>query len=272
MILSSSKWTSLWSPFSSLCCREGGKGRGLTCAVPSSWRRLWTRTLPHALHTRSQPHPAEVDREALNTLCFAQSWVWSPSFSPPVISSGLIAPWDSRPGHQASHHCPPWPALMWRPLPSAGVNSNQVLFISMGTVLNSQQMFIFAVVCLIAKHQFLLFYCLDLCTKNQLRLVLCHMTLEWFLPCEICASLNLSTIVRHVAHQDSARHLNAFNLPFCIHLQQQSSYVPDAIALLPFVTPLCVVNDDKLCTTERNIVGNNNIKVTFEEMQRHIVL
>lgn len=169
MILSSSKWTSLWSPFSSLCCREGGKGRGLTCAVPSSWRRLWTRTLPHALHTRSQPHPAEVDREALNTLCFAQSWVWSPSFSPPVISSGLIAPWDSRPGHQASHHCPPWPALMWRPLPSAGVNSNQVLFISMGTVLNSQQMFIFAVVCLIAKHQFLLFYCLDLCTKKPLQ-------------------------------------------------------------------------------------------------------
>ncbi|XP_038559325.1 myocardin-related transcription factor B isoform X2 [Micropterus salmoides] len=55
-------------------------------------------------------------------LLFAQSWIFlSPT---PPFSTGLITPWDSRPGRQAIHQCPLWPALMWRPPPSAGSSSS----------------------------------------------------------------------------------------------------------------------------------------------------
>ena len=95
----------------------------------------WALTHTHThTHTLSPQRPAQSQRggtvcSSVSQLSFAQSCVFSLPDSPP-FSTGLITPWDSRPGRQANQHCPPWPALMWRPPPSAGVISNQVLCLS----------------------------------------------------------------------------------------------------------------------------------------------
>lgn len=92
--------------------------------VPSSWHRLNTHTCSLALLRAAHSQ----------TVCSSESQLsvrseLGPLFSPPQPSSGaLITPWDSRPGRQAHRRSLPWPALTWRPLPSAGVNSNQVPF------------------------------------------------------------------------------------------------------------------------------------------------
>lgn len=95
--------------------------------VPSSWR--WRSTHTHFLHWGQNRAREEGLYAALRASCRSLRAGSFLSLTPP-FSTGLITPWDSRLGLQANHHCPLWPALMWRPLPSAGVNSNQVLSLS----------------------------------------------------------------------------------------------------------------------------------------------
>ncbi len=96
----------------------------------------WAHTLTHThIHTRFLRWGQHTAREeglfaALRGSCRPLQAGSFLSLTPP-FSTGLITPWDSRPGRRAHQHCPLWPALKWRPLPSAGVNLNQVLFFSL---------------------------------------------------------------------------------------------------------------------------------------------
>lgn len=87
----------------------------------------WAHTHTHVLHWDQHRAREEGPLAALRASCRSLRAGSFLSLNPP-FSTGLITPWESRPGRQAKHHRPLWPALKWRPLPSAGVNSNQVLF------------------------------------------------------------------------------------------------------------------------------------------------
>lgn len=92
--------------------------------VDSSLMHVYTHR-----HKLSPLKPAERQESQRTTCCslgalsslLRRNYCW--------ICSGLIAPWDSRAGHQSNQNCPPWLAWMWRAPPFAGGNSNQVCFL-----------------------------------------------------------------------------------------------------------------------------------------------